>query len=139
MFTERRQGSLDGEETAAPPAVQAHAGGAAALQRSPFYDDLLLSAGAWTWAIWREGATGPPLLQSPAALEQYTAATWSPTRPGVASESCLTQLTSYPSRLQVDAFAIHLRPKGPTLAPAAVAGCCHEAFGCGREPRMPHK
>ncbi len=70
-------------------------------------------------------ATGPPLLQSPAAVEQYTAATWSPTRPGVASKSCLALLASHTLQFQTDAFAIHLRSKP---APAAVAGCCHVAL-----------
>ncbi len=77
------QASTEGEEASPPPSVRVHAGGAAALQRSPFHDDVLLSAGAWTWAVWREG-TSAPLLQSPAAPAQYSAAAWSPTRPGAA-------------------------------------------------------
>ena len=75
-------GADEGEAPSAPPSVQAHAGGAAALQRSPFHEDLLLSAGAWTWAVWREGSTAAPLLLSPFAPARYTAASWSPTRPG---------------------------------------------------------
>ncbi|KAK9826349.1 hypothetical protein WJX81_000804 [Elliptochloris bilobata] len=77
------EGRADGEEAAAAPSVQAHAGGTAALQRSPFHEDLLLSAGAWTWAVWRERTTAAPLLMSPAAPALYTAAAWSPSRPGV--------------------------------------------------------
>lgn len=91
----------EGEAPSAPPSVQAHAGGAAALQRSPFQEDLLLSAGAWTWAVWREGSTAAPLLLSPFAPARYTAASWSPTRPGAQPQhSVLAQLFAGPLLLQ---------------------------------------
>jgi len=99
-----RQAGAEGEEASAPPSVRVHAGGAAALQRSPFHDDVLFSAGAWTWAVWREG-TSAPLLQSPAAPAQYSAAAWSPTRPGAAPVQLvswhITQTSHMPVALPV--------------------------------------
>lgn len=41
-----------------------HAGAVAAIQRSPFYNDLFLTVGDWTFQIWREGSQ-QPLFQSP--------------------------------------------------------------------------
>ena len=62
--------------------VQAHCAEVKALQRSPFFRDILLSIGGWTFALWKEGQHTRPLLQSPFAAAQYTCATWSATRPG---------------------------------------------------------
>lgn len=44
--------------------LQPHAGAVAALQRSPFFNDLLLTVGDWTFQIWREGSN-QPLFVSP--------------------------------------------------------------------------
>ena len=32
-----------------------HCGSVVCLDRSPFFRDVVLTAGGWTWAIWREG------------------------------------------------------------------------------------
>eukprot|EP00891_Asterochloris_glomerata_P001605 jgi/Astpho2/1605/e_gw1.00028.2.1_t len=62
---------------------KAHAGAVVTLQRSPFFDDILLSTGDWSWALWQEGRHDICLFQSLLAAAQYTAGCWSPTRPGV--------------------------------------------------------
>ncbi|XP_074732522.1 dynein axonemal intermediate chain 3 [Strix uralensis] len=54
-----------------------------ALQRSPFFKDIILSIGGWNFAIWKEGVTYGPILQSSCSAGRYTAGHWSLTRPGV--------------------------------------------------------
>ena len=66
---------------------KAHVGPIISLERSPFFDDVVLTCGDWQWQVWREGgaaASPSPLFQSGYAADYYTAAAWSPTRPGVA-------------------------------------------------------
>ncbi|KAF1468926.1 WD repeat-containing protein 63, partial [Eudyptula minor novaehollandiae] len=53
------------------------------LQRSPFFKDIVLSIGGWNFAIWKEGVTNGPILQSSCSAGRYTAGQWSLTRPGV--------------------------------------------------------
>ncbi|KFQ63541.1 WD repeat-containing protein 63, partial [Pelecanus crispus] len=53
------------------------------LQRSPFFKDIILSVGGRNFAIWREGVTNGPILQSSCSAGRYTAGQWSLTRPGV--------------------------------------------------------
>ena len=83
-----------------------HAGAVVALERSPFVKGLVLSVADWSFAVWLlddpppssgagAGAGAPasadaadaadtaPLLASPFAPARYTAARWSPSRPGV--------------------------------------------------------
>ncbi|CAI8052445.1 Dynein intermediate chain 3, axonemal [Geodia barretti] len=60
-----------------------HCGSVVCMERSPFFRDILLTAGGWTWAIWREGEKNGPLLSSCSCAVQYTCGTWSPSRPGV--------------------------------------------------------
>ena len=43
-----------------------------ALERSPFFDDILLSVGDWSFQIWREGEA-TPLFQSGYAADYCTA------------------------------------------------------------------
>lgn len=62
--------------------VRAHNGAIISLQRSPFFEDVLLSVGDWSCALWKEGQHQAPLFTSPHAPAPYTAACWSPTRPG---------------------------------------------------------
>ena len=64
----------------------AHCSSIVALQRSPFLDALVLSAGGWDWALWLADDLAAPLLRSPVAPVIYTAAAWSPTRPGAAQD-----------------------------------------------------
>ncbi|NXA26264.1 WDR63 protein, partial [Ibidorhyncha struthersii] len=53
------------------------------LQRSPFFKDIILSIGGQNFAIWKEGVTNGPILQSSSSAGRYTAGQWSLTRPGV--------------------------------------------------------
>jgi len=62
--------------------IQAHVGPVVALERSPFFDDIILSVGDWSFQIWKEGQQ-TPLFQSGYAADYYTAGCWSPTRPAV--------------------------------------------------------
>ncbi|NXK31911.1 WDR63 protein, partial [Piprites chloris] len=53
------------------------------LQRSPFFKDTFLSIGGQNFAIWKEGVTNGPILQSSCSAGRYTAGQWSLARPGV--------------------------------------------------------
>ncbi|NXN38279.1 WDR63 protein, partial [Rhinoptilus africanus] len=53
------------------------------LQRSPFFKDIVLSIGGRNFALWKEGVTTGPILQSSCSAGRYTAGQWSLTRPGV--------------------------------------------------------
>lgn len=60
-----------------------HYGCIVALQRSSFLPNLILSAGGWDWALWRDDFLAAPLQRGPAAPAEYSCATWSTTRPGI--------------------------------------------------------
>ena len=82
--------------------ILAHAGAVVVLERSPFFDDIFLSVGGWTFKVWKDGHSSP-LFHSPCSAHKYTsghapplvplsipvndgglyAGGWSPTRPGV--------------------------------------------------------
>ncbi|KAF5836394.1 hypothetical protein DUNSADRAFT_5963 [Dunaliella salina] len=51
--------------------VQAHVAPIMALERSPFFDDIILTVGDWSFQIWREGHTSP-LFTSGYGAEMYT-------------------------------------------------------------------
>ncbi|XP_067997278.1 dynein axonemal intermediate chain 3 isoform X1 [Melanerpes formicivorus] len=53
------------------------------LQKSPFFKDIFLSIGGRNFAIWKEGVTIGPVLQSSCSAGRNTAGHWSLTRPGV--------------------------------------------------------
>ncbi|NXS66709.1 WDR63 protein, partial [Pandion haliaetus] len=53
------------------------------LQRSPFFKDIILSVGGRNFAIWKEGVTNGPILQSSCSAGRNTVGRWSLTRPGV--------------------------------------------------------
>ena len=53
-----------------------------ALEISPFFPDVILTAGGWDWSLWKGDFLKAPLMRSPFAPVQYTCAAWSPTRPG---------------------------------------------------------
>ncbi|NXI18023.1 WDR63 protein, partial [Irena cyanogastra] len=53
------------------------------LQTSPFFKDIFLTIGGQKFAIWKEGVTNGPILQSSCSAGRYTAGQWSLTRPGV--------------------------------------------------------
>ena len=52
------------------------------LQRSPFFSDIYLSVGDWSFNIWCEGVE-KPVFSSPFSEAYLTCGRWSPTRPGV--------------------------------------------------------
>nr|XP_012603065.1 WD repeat-containing protein 63 isoform X2 [Microcebus murinus] len=60
-----------------------HDGAVHTVQRSPFYNDIILTIGGWNVAIWKENVMSGPLLQSCCAPKRYTSGHWSLTRPGV--------------------------------------------------------
>eukprot|EP01135_Chromosphaera_perkinsii_P005184 Nk52_evm2s322 gene=Nk52_evmTU2s322 len=60
-----------------------HFGPVTAIQRSPFFKDIVLSVGGWTFSIWKESVTSAPLLASPCSSSVNTFGFWSLTRPGV--------------------------------------------------------
>ncbi|XP_048670947.1 dynein axonemal intermediate chain 3 isoform X1 [Marmota marmota marmota] len=60
-----------------------HDGAVHTVQRSPFYNDIVLTIGGWNVAIWKEGVMYGPLLQSCCSPKRYTSGHWSLTRPGV--------------------------------------------------------
>lgn len=70
-----------------------HCAAVTTLQLSPFFEDLLLTVGDWSFAIWKEGLP-EPLFQSPMKgalarggkqedMVKLVCGCWSPTRPGV--------------------------------------------------------
>lgn len=63
-----------------------HARATKALERSPFFSDLLLSVGEFSFTLWRQDLS-QPLFRSPPSLSlspsPITCGRWSPTRPGV--------------------------------------------------------
>ncbi|KAI8930261.1 WD40-repeat-containing domain protein [Entophlyctis helioformis] len=64
-------------------AFSMHYGPMSDLQRSPFFPDILLSVGGWSFHIWKEKTTTGPLVSSAPAPAYLIAGHWSPTRPGV--------------------------------------------------------
>ena len=59
-----------------------HYGACTALERSPFFHDILLTVGDWTFNLWRDGVS-KPIFTSPCAPTPLRTGCWSPTRPGV--------------------------------------------------------
>ena len=62
--------------------IDAHFGAISSLQRSPFFEDIVLSVGEWSFKIWKEGLSAP-IFASASATTYLTMGCWSPTRPGV--------------------------------------------------------
>ncbi|XP_078417930.1 dynein axonemal intermediate chain 3 [Cetorhinus maximus] len=60
-----------------------HDGPVNTVQRSPFFRDIILTVGGWTFAIWKEGVTLGPLLHSACATKRCQTGHWSLSRPGV--------------------------------------------------------
>ncbi|XP_015210607.2 dynein axonemal intermediate chain 3 isoform X2 [Lepisosteus oculatus] len=61
----------------------AHDGPVHTVKRSPFFNDIILSVGGWTFAIWKEGVMSGPILQSSCSKKRCTVGHWSLSRPGV--------------------------------------------------------
>lgn len=74
-----------GKVTASRPSFVStiHAGPVCTVQRSPFFRDIILTVGGWTFAIWKETNLVAPLLHSASHPKRLTAGYWSPSRPGV--------------------------------------------------------
>lgn len=53
-----------------------------ALQPSPFFPEILLSVGDWSFQLWKLDHK-VPIFSSPASSTYLTAGKWSPTRPGM--------------------------------------------------------
>ncbi|XP_041790507.1 dynein intermediate chain 3, axonemal [Chelmon rostratus] len=53
------------------------------VQRSPFFRDIILTTGGWTFAIWKEGVMDGPIMLSPNSELVCTAGCWSLSRPAV--------------------------------------------------------
>merc|ERR1719487_247163 len=53
-----------------------------ALQRSPFFPEIILSVTDWAFFLWKDGLK-THFFQSPAPQSYFTSGTWSPTRPSV--------------------------------------------------------
>nr|XP_025038962.1 WD repeat-containing protein 63 isoform X3 [Pelodiscus sinensis] len=60
-----------------------HDGIVHSIQRSPFFKDIILSVGGWNFAIWKEGVSSGPILQSCCSSKRYTVGHWSLSRAGV--------------------------------------------------------
>jgi WD40 repeat protein len=60
-----------------------HFGTISDLHRSPFFPDILLSVGGWSFHIWKEKLMTGPLLSSASSNAYVICGRWSPTRPGV--------------------------------------------------------
>lgn len=75
----------EGDDADAPDYVQwmspDHSRPAVALELSPFFSDLVLSIGDWSFQLWRLGHQRP-IYTSPQASSSLTCGCWSPTRPG---------------------------------------------------------
>jgi dynein intermediate chain 3, axonemal len=52
------------------------------LQQSPFFKDIFLSVGDWSFNIWKQGVSSP-IFSSPFSTSYFTGGLWSPSRPGV--------------------------------------------------------
>lgn len=60
-----------------------HHGNINMIDVSPFFSDVFLVIGGWTFTIWKEGCDLGPLIVSPYQTSYICGGLWSPTRPGV--------------------------------------------------------
>ena len=51
--------------------------------RSPFFSELVLSVGGWTFCLWKEGLHQGPIFESSCSDVRRLSGCWSPSRPGV--------------------------------------------------------
>ncbi|XP_061591402.1 dynein axonemal intermediate chain 3 [Cololabis saira] len=63
--------------------VRAHPWLVNSVQRSPFFNNIILTTGGWNFAIWKEGVESGPLVLSQIFEHECTAGCWSPSRPAV--------------------------------------------------------
>lgn len=62
--------------------AEGHAGPIQLVERSPFFPDILLSVGDWSFKIWKEGVS-QPIFSSGSSPTYLCNGCWSPGRPGV--------------------------------------------------------
>ncbi|KAJ8376399.1 hypothetical protein SKAU_G00069790 [Synaphobranchus kaupii] len=60
-----------------------HDGPVNTVRRSPFFKDIILTVGGWTFAIWKEGVMQGPIMHMCSATMRGTVGHWSLSRPGV--------------------------------------------------------
>ncbi|XP_046905383.1 dynein axonemal intermediate chain 3 [Hypomesus transpacificus] len=60
-----------------------HDGLVTTVRRSPFFKDIILTVGGWTFAIWKEGVMNGPIIQSACSQKKCTVGYWSQSRPAV--------------------------------------------------------
>jgi WD40 repeat protein len=60
-----------------------HSGPVLCMERSPFFKDIVLSVGGWSFSLWKEGCETGPIVSSGNSSVQLNGGVWSPTRPGV--------------------------------------------------------
>uniref|UniRef100_A0A4W5K6L2 Dynein axonemal intermediate chain 3 n=1 Tax=Hucho hucho TaxID=62062 RepID=A0A4W5K6L2_9TELE len=60
-----------------------HDGQVNTVRRSPFFKDIILTVGGWTFAIWKEGVMNGPIIQSSCSQKKCTVGYWSQSRPAV--------------------------------------------------------
>uniref|UniRef100_A0A6Q2XM98 WD repeat domain 63 n=1 Tax=Esox lucius TaxID=8010 RepID=A0A6Q2XM98_ESOLU len=53
------------------------------VRRSPFFKDIVLTVGGWTFAIWKEGVMNGPIIHSSCSQRKCTVGYWSQSRPAV--------------------------------------------------------
>uniref|UniRef100_A0A3P9IXP1 WD repeat domain 63 n=1 Tax=Oryzias latipes TaxID=8090 RepID=A0A3P9IXP1_ORYLA len=63
--------------------VRAHLMMVNTVQRSPFFQDIILTSGPLHFAIWKEGVTEGPLVKSQWSGDEITVGCWSLSRPAV--------------------------------------------------------
>ena len=51
--------------------------------RCPFFSELLLSVGGWTFCLWKEGVQEGPIFESSCSDVRRLSGCWCPSRPGV--------------------------------------------------------
>ncbi|KAL7754264.1 hypothetical protein RI367_000245 [Sorochytrium milnesiophthora] len=64
-------------------AINVHFAPVCDVQRSPFFPDIFLTVGGWSFHVWKEKLTVGCLMSSPVSSTYLTGGLWSPTRPGV--------------------------------------------------------
>ncbi|ORY28245.1 WD40 repeat-like protein [Rhizoclosmatium globosum] len=71
-----------------------HFGPMSDLQRSPFFPDIILSSGGWSFHVWKERVNAGPLVSSPTSAGYIISGRWSPTRPGYISPATVQNVAS---------------------------------------------
>eukprot|EP01083_Nonionella_stella_P223415 796245_1 len=111
----RRCSRMDPKGVGVHSVARCHALACVSLARSPHFDDVCLTVGDWSFAIWKKDML-TPLFHSPFASAYLTCACWSPTRPAVV----VTAKTDG----TVDVWDLLDQSHAPVLQNWPVASCC---------------